>query len=414
MNPSVRRQFPIFTRRIGGHSLAYLDTASTAQKPAVVLAAMDRFHRRHYANPHRGVYRLSVEATRAVEGVRVQVATFLHAASPSEVVFTSGATAAINTVAIGWGQRHLKRGDTIVLSELEHHANLVPWQQLAKHRGLRLAFIPLRSNGTLDLGWLARHLTRRVKLVAVTHTSNALGTVVPVARVARLAHAVGARVLVDAAQAAGHGPLDVQHLGCDWLVFSAHKLYGPTGVGVLWGRRELLEQMDPMLFGGEMIRRVTWRSSEFNDVPYKFEAGTLNLAGIVGLGAAISFLYRIGWRAIATHERRLTRLALRQLATVPGLTLYGPRRLQDRASIISFTLDGVHAHDVAQVLDRFGVCVRSGHHCAMPLMSRLGVPATVRVSFGVYSREKDVNRLIDGLREAGRVFGLNRKVKSKK
>lgn len=399
----IRRQFPIFTRRIHGAPLTYLDSAATTQKPAAVIAAMDNFYRRHCANPRRGLHQLGVEATAMVEDVRQEVAAFIGG-RVEEVVFTSGATAAINLVAYGWATSALRPGDKVLVSLLEHHSNFVPWQQLGKLHRWRVQFIPVGADGQLDTRWLHAHLHRRVKLVCVTHASNALGTQPPLAAIARTAHRVGARVLVDAAQAVAHQPVNVRRLGCDWLAFSGHKMYGPMGIGVLWGRSELLRQARPFHYGGEMIRQVTALGTTFAEPPAKFEAGTQHAAGIVGLGTAIGWLQRLGWKRIIAAERQLTVYALRRLSALPGVTRYGPPGAAGRVPVISFNLADVHAHDVAQILDGQGVAVRAGHHCAMPLMARLGVPATVRVSFGVYNTVDDVDRLIAGLKAVMRVF----------
>lgn len=378
----IRRQFPIFSRRIHGHPLTYLDSAATTQKPAAVIAAMTNFYRRQCANPRRGLYQLSVEATAMVEDVRQEVAAFIGGRA-EEVVFTSGATAAINLVAYGWATTALRPGDTVLVSLLEHHSNFVPWQQLGQLHRWRVEFIPVGATGQLDTRWLHAHLHRRVKLVCVTHASNALGAQPPLAAIVSAAHRVGARVLVDATQAVAHQPVNVRRLGCDWLAFSGHKMYGPMGIGVLWGRTELLRQARPFHYGGEMIHQVTVLGTTFAEPPAKFEAGTLHAAGVVGLGAAIRWLQGLGWTRVLVHERQLTTHALRRLSALSGVTRYGPRGAAGRVPVISFNLDGVHAHDVAQILDGQGVAVRAGHHCAMPLMARLGVPATVRVSFGV-------------------------------
>ncbi|TSC76206.1 MAG: cysteine desulfurase / selenocysteine lyase [Parcubacteria group bacterium Gr01-1014_31] len=400
---SVRRRFPIFTRRIHGNPLAYLDSAATTQKPLAVLSAMDDFYRRHCANPRRGLHQLGVEATAMVEDVRQEVAAFIGG-RPEEVIFTSGTTAGINLVAYGWAPLALRAGDTVLVSLLEHHSNFVPWQQLATLHRWRVQFIPVGAGGKLDTRWLRTHLHRRVKLVCITHTSNALGTQPPLPAVVSAAHRVGARVLVDAAQAVAHQSIDVQRLDCDFLAFSGHKMYGPMGVGVLWGRAELLRQSRPFHYGGEMIRQVRQRGTTFADSPAKFEAGTQNAGGIVGLGAAIRWIKQLGFRAIARHERQLMVYALRRLSALPGVVRYGPAGVVGRGPVISFNLRGVHAHDVAQILDARGIAVRAGHHCAMPLMEQLKVPSTVRVSFGAYNIKEDVDRLIKGLKEVQRIF----------
>ncbi|MDO8559828.1 MAG: SufS family cysteine desulfurase [bacterium] len=403
MPVSIRRQFPIFTRRIHGNPLTYLDSAATTQKPAAVLSAVDDFYQRHCANPRRGLHQLGVEATAMVEDVRQEVAAFIGG-RPEEIVFTSGTTAGINLVAYGWAPLALRAGDTVLVSLLEHHSNFVPWQQLGALHRWRVQFIPVGAGGQLDARWFSAHLHRRVKLVCVTHTSNALGTQPPLPAMVRAAHRVGARVLVDAAQAVAHQRIDVQRLDCDFLAFSGHKMYGPMGVGVLWGRTELLRQSRPFHYGGEMIREVRRQGTTFADPPAKFEAGTQNAGGIVGLGAAIAWIKQFGFSRIARHERQLTAYALRRLSVLPGVVRYGPSGVIGRGPVISFNVRGVHAHDVAQILDSLGVAVRAGHHCAMPLMELLQVPSTVRVSFGAYNTKEDVDRLIRGLKEVQRIF----------
>ncbi|MDD5109841.1 MAG: cysteine desulfurase [Patescibacteria group bacterium] len=401
---NIKKSYPIFSRRIHGHPLTYLDSAATAQKPTAVLAAMDAFYRRHNANPRRGLYQLGVEATEMVEQVRSDVAAFIGADDASEVVFTSGTTGAINLVAYTWALAHLRPGDEVIVSELEHHSNLVPWQQLAARRRWKLSFIPITANGNLDLQWLRRHLTRRVKLVSVTHTSNVLGVRPPLPTIIRLAHRVGARVLVDAAQAVAHEPINVSRLGCDWISFSGHKMYGPTGIGVLWGRRALLEDAPPYQYGGEMVAEVRWGKTTFADPPARFEAGTQNAAGIVGLGAAIAMLRAIGWPAIRRHERALVRYAMKKLTMLSGVTVYGPHTAVDHGAVISFNIDGVHAHDVASVFDTLGIAVRAGHHCAMPLHTKLGVLATVRASIGIYNTKEDIDQLVRGIKKVQKIF----------
>ena len=401
---NIKKEFPIFHRGMHGHRLVYLDSASTAQKPASVITAMNTFYRRYNANPRRGLYQLGVEATEKVEQVRRDVAAFIGAQDASEIVFTSGATAAINLVAQTWALANLRSGDEVIVSELEHHSSLVPWQQLAKRHRWKFLYIPMIRNGNLDLGWLRKHLTKRVKLISVTHTSNVLGVRPPLSTIIRMAHRVGARVLVDAAQAVAHAPINVSRLGCDWLAFSGHKMYGPTGIGVLWGRRELLHDAPPFLYGGEMVAEVRMGKTTFADPPARFEAGTQNAAGIIGLGAAIDFLHPVGWPAIQRHERLLLEYAMKKLVALPGVTIYGPRTATDRGAVISFNVNGVHAHDVASILDTLGVAVRAGHHCAMPLHAKLGVTATVRASFGIYNSLADVDKLIKGIKRVQRIF----------
>ncbi len=400
---AVRADFPIFAREIRGRRLVYLDSASSSQKPEAVIAAVDGFYRRHNANVHRGVYRLSEEATDLYEGARAAVAAFIGAADAREVVFTRGTTEAINLVAAAWGDANLGPGDAVVLTEMEHHANLVPWQLAAARRGAELRFIPLGDDGQLDLGALDRLIDGAVKLVAFTHVSNVLGTVNPVAALVGAARAVGARTLLDAAQSVPHMPVDVADLGVDFLAFSGHKLCGPSGIGVLWGRHAELAAMPPWQGGGDMIRRVTLEASTFEDPPGRFEAGTPPIAGAVGLAAAVRYLSGLGMDRVRDHTHRLAGLTVRRLADVPGVTVHGPRG--PRGGAVPFTLAGAHPHDLATILDSAGVAVRAGHHCAMPLHARLGLPATARASVYVYNTEADVDALVDALHLAREVLG---------
>ena len=399
----IRARFPIFRER-REPPLMYLDSAATSQKPDDVIEAVRRHYVHHNANIHRGVYRLAEEATAAYEDARRRLARFIGAASPREVVFTRNSTEAINLVAYAWARATLRAGDAILLTEMEHHSNLVPWQILAAERGIELRFIPITDGGLLDVQALPGLLADgRVRLVGVVHISNVLGTINPVEEIAVAAHAAGARVLVDASQSVPHCPVDVQQLGADFVAFTGHKMLGPTGVGVLWGRRSLLEGMPPFLGGGEMIREVTLRGSKWNELPWKFEAGTMAIAEAVGLGAAVDVLERLGMEAVFAHDRELVRYAMERLTEVPGLKLLGPPA-DRRGGVVAFTLDGIHAHDVATVLDHHGVAVRAGHHCAMPLHERLGVPASVRASFYCYSLRDEVDALVAGLHRARSVF----------
>jgi len=404
MNQKIRQQFPIFSRKLKGHQLVYLDSAVTTQKPSVVLKALDDFYRRSNANTRRGLYQLSLEATELVEQTRRDVAGFIHAANTAEVIFTSGATAAINLVAHTWAQASLKRGDAIALTQLEHHSNLVPWQQLAQRKRLSLHYAKINRAGTVTPKEVSRILNKDVKLLAITHTSNVLGTQPRLRQIIQLAHRRGVRVLVDAAAAVAHQPISVQQLDCDWLVFSGHKMYGPTGTGVLWGRRSVLETAPPWQYGGEMIDTVDWQTTTFAQLPYKFEAGTQHIAGIVGLGQAIRFVQRIGWSVILRHERELMRYLLQKLSRMDQIKIFGPPISKFNGSIVSFTVDGIHPHDVAQILGDQGIAVRAGHHCAMPLMSVLKVPATVRVSLGLYNTKGDIDLLAKGLRLVFKTF----------
>jgi len=401
---AVARQFPILQREIDGRRIVYLDSGATAQKPAAVIEEIERSLRLHNANIHRGVYALAQEATERFEGARATIARFIGAA-PAETIFTKNVTEAINLVAYAWGRRHVGAGDTIVLTPMEHHANIVPWQQLAREVGARLAYVALTEDGRIDLDSLDALLAREPKLVAVAHVSNVLGTVNPVEEIVRRAHAAGAVVLVDGAQAVPQRPVDVAAIGADFYGFTGHKVYGPTGIGVLHGRRELLEAMDPFLTGGDMIGSVDFEASTWKELPWKFEAGTTPYIEATALGTAVRWLDGLGREAVHAHEQALVRYALERLAEVPGLRVFGPPA-EHRGALISFALDGVHPHDVAEVLGRRQVCVRAGHHCAQPLMRRLGVPATTRASFAAHTTRADVDALVEGLHEVRRIFRL--------
>ena len=402
---ALRADFPILTQSVHGHPLVYLDSAATSQKPTLVIETIDAFYREYNANVHRGIYEIGERATAAYEAARASVARFIGVANPNEIVFTRNATEAINLVAYSWGRKNIGRGDVIVLTEMEHHANLVPWQLLAQEVDADLEFIPITDDGLLRMDVLEVLLRLKPKLVAFAHVSNTLGTINPVEELTRRAHEAGALVLVDGAQAVPHIPVDVSAIGCDFYAFSGHKMLAPTGSGALWGRMELLESMPPFLSGGEMIREVHLRRSEWNDVPWKFEAGTPDISAAVGLGAAADYLSALGMDRVAAHERELVRYALEMLPReVPGIEIYGPSA-EHRGGVVSFNLPGIHPHDVAQVLDRFGVAVRAGHHCTMPLHERLDLTATARASFGVYTTKADLDALASGLREVVRLFG---------
>lgn len=401
----VRADFPILSRQIYGRRLVYLDSAATSQKPRAVLRALQDYYETSNANVHRGVYLLAEEATEAYESARARVARFVGAGSTEEVVFTRNATEAINLVAFCWGHEHVGSGDTVVISAAEHHSNFVPWQRLAGERDSRLQFIDLNSDGTLDLGSFEGILTAStVKLVAVAAVSNVLGSINPVHEIVRLAHRAGALVLVDAAQMAPHMPLDVGAMGADFVAFTGHKMLGPTGIGVLWAKADLLEAMPPFLSGGEMIRRVTESGSTWNDLPWKFEAGTPNIAGAVGLGAAIDYLEHLSMEAVRRHEVGLVEYTLERLGLIDGVTILGPRDPSIRGGVVAFTVDEVHPHDLASILDREGVCVRAGHHCAQPLHEHLGIGASARASFYVYNDHDDVDALCRGVDKAKRVM----------
>jgi cysteine desulfurase / selenocysteine lyase len=402
---ALRADFPILDQEINGKPLAYLDSAVTSQKPRQVLDAMTSFYETSYANVHRGVYALAERATEGFEGAREKVARFVNAPSSRELIFTRNATEGLNLVAYAWGLTNLGPGDLVIVSELEHHSNFVPWQYIAKRTGAGFRMIPLAENGELDVEVLDTIAAEgRVKVVATNLVSNALGTINPVERLAAWAHDHEAIMVVDAAQAAPHLALDVQALDCDFLAFSAHKLCGPSGVGALWGRRELLEEMEPFNLGGHMIRRVQFEETTWGDLPHKFEAGTSPIAEAIGFGAAVDYLNAVGLEAIAQHEHELLVYALERLQDVPGIVLYGPPP-DRRAGIVSFNMDGIHPHDVAQVLDWEGVAIRAGHHCCQPLMQKLGVAATNRASFYLYTLPEEIDRLADGLLRVRKVFG---------
>ena len=402
---AIRADFPILDQEINGHKLVYLDSASSSQKPSAVIDALADYYREYNANVHRGIYTIGEKATAEYERARARVAHFIHAPDSHEIVFTRNATEAINLVSYSWGRRNIGRGDAIVLTEMEHHANLVPWQLLVQEKDGDLEFIPITDDGLLRLDVFEVLLRLKPKLVAFTHVSNTLGTINPVAEMVEAAHAAGALVLIDGAQAVPHVPVDVQALGADFYAFSGHKMLGPMGSGALWARRELLEAMPPFLAGGEMIREVHLRRSEFNEIPWKFEAGTPAVGDAIGLGVAAEYLRDLGMDAVREHERDLVTYALEVLpARVPDIAIYGPMDPDLRGGVVPFNLPGIHPHDVAQVLDRFGVAVRAGHHCTMPLHDRLDLPATARASFNVYTTRDDIDALAAGLLEVQRVF----------
>ena len=402
---ALRADFPFLEELLDGKPLAYLDSASSTQKPRQVLDRMRAFYEHEYANVHRGVYRLAERATEGYEAARRAVASFVNAGAPREVVFTRSATEAINLVAYAWGLENLGPGDTVLITELEHHANFVPWQFIASKTGASFRHIPIDDSGELRLETLDEIAQEgRIKVVATGLVSNSLGTINPIERLAAWAHEQGAIMVVDAAQAAPHRPIDVQALGCDFLALSSHKLCGPSGVGALWGRAELLEAMQPFNLGGEMIRSVGLERTTFNEIPYKFEAGTPAIAEAVGFGAAIEYISEIGLPAIEQHEHDLTVYAMGRLGELDWVRLFGPPA-ERRAGIVSFDVAGIHPHDVAQILDWEGIAVRAGHHCTQPLMARLGVSATTRASFYVYSIPEEVDRLVDGLHKVKKNLG---------
>ncbi len=402
----IRADFPILEREVRpGVPLIYLDSTATSQKPLAVIEAMDAFYRRSNANIHRGIHVLAEESTALYEEARRKAAAFIHAPSARQVIFTRNTTESINLVAYTWGRANLKDGDLVILTEMEHHSNLVPWHILAAEKKLRLEFIPVGEDGLLDLNVYRSLLELQPKLVAFTHMSNVLGTITPAAEIIRLAHQAGAVTLVDGAQSAPHFPVDVQALDVDFLAFSSHKMCGPTGIGVLYGRKSLLEAMPPFLGGGDMIKRVALRSFAPNEIPYKFEAGTPAIAEAVGLGAAIDYLTSIGMEKIARHEHAITAYALDRLAEVPGVTVYGPTA-EHKGGVAAFSLGEIHPHDISQILDGDGIAIRAGHHCAQPLHDKLRLPATARASFYLYSTEQEVDRLAEALYKVRQVFGM--------
>jgi cysteine desulfurase/selenocysteine lyase len=399
---TLRKDFPILTRSIDGKPLVYLDNTATAQKPTAVIEALQKHYLTECSNVHRGVHRLSVEATTAYEGARDKIRDFIGAADRREIIFTRGTTESINLVASSYGDEHVSAGDEVLITEMEHHSNIVPWQLLCERVGATLKVVPVDDDGQLIMSEFEKLLGPRTRIVSVTHISNVMGTRNPVERIAEMAHAAGAIVLLDGAQGVVHEPVDVQALGCDLYAFSGHKLYGPTGIGVLYGRMELLESMRPYQGGGDMIRTVSFKKTTYNDLPYRFEAGTPNIAGVIGLGAAVDYLTGIGMQRIADYEHELTAYALEELTKLPQVELIG--KADQRSGVISFNLTGIHPHDVGTVLDHEGIAVRAGHHCAQPLMERFGVPATVRASLGCYSTREEIDALVAGLRKTLEVF----------
>ncbi len=401
----VREDFPIFAREINGQRLTFLDSAASSQKPAVVLERMDHIYRWCYANVHRGIYCLSEEATCCYEDVRSKVSAFIGAEDPAQIVFTRNTTESLNLVAYAWGSANVGPGDRILLTELEHHSNIVPWQLLAQRTGAELIYLPVDGTGLLAMEHLDDLLDERVKLVAFTMMSNVTGTITPAREIVRRAREIGAVTVADGAQAVPHMPVDVEGLGCDFLAFSAHKMCGPTGIGVLYGRRELLEAMPPFLGGGDMIRRVDWQRSTWAELPHKFEAGTPAIVEGAGLGAAIDYLDGIGMEAVLAHDRALVTYAMERLGELPELEILGPPAEQ-RGGVLAFVYGDIHPHDLSYALDLEGVAIRAGHHCAQPLHSRLGVKSSVRASFYIYNTREDVDRLADGLMRAGRALGV--------
>lgn len=400
---TIRRDFPILTSRVNGHRLVYLDNAATSQKPQGVLDALARYYETENSNVHRGVHSLSQRATEDYEGAREKVRAFINAGDAKEIVFVRGTTEAINLVASSWGRAHIQAGDEILVSAMEHHSNIVPWQILCEERGAHLRVIPMNDAGELLLDEYEKRLTARTKLVGIAHVANSLGTINPVKEMTELAHRHGAAVLVDGAQSAPHMPVDMQDLGCEFYAFSGHKLYGPTGIGILYAKKPLLDGMPPYQGGGEMISSVSFEKTTYAEPPAKFEAGTPNIAGAIGLGAAVDYVAGVGIERIAAHEYELLRYGTERLSSIEGLTLIGTAR--EKAGVISFVMDGVHPHDIGTVLDAQGIAIRTGHHCAQPVMSRFGIAATARASFGVYNTPDDVDALYEGIQQVYEVFG---------
>ncbi len=401
----IRADFPILTRKVhDGQPLVYLDNAATSQKPRQVIEALTHYYEHYNANIHRGIHRLSEEATDAYEAARQKIARFIGATNPAEVIFVRNTTEALNLVAHAWGRANVQAGDEIVLSEMEHHSNLVPWQMLAQEKGATLKFFRIDENGEIDPAQINSLITERVKLVSLTQMSNVLGTINPISQVARRAHEVGAVMVTDGAQSVPHLPVDVKELDCDFLAFSGHKMLGPTGVGVLWGRYELLSAMRPFLGGGDMIREVHLDYSTWNELPWKFEAGTPNIADVIAFGAAIDYLESTGMYAIRQHEVHMAAYALNTLADLEGAVVYGPKDPTRRGGVVSFNYLDIHPHDIGTVADRYGVAIRAGHHCCQPLMRRLGVAATCRASFYLYNTEPEVDVLVSALKQARELF----------
>jgi cysteine desulfurase/selenocysteine lyase len=399
----IRKYFPILKEEVNGHPLVYLDSGATSQKPIQVIEAVDRFYKEYNSNVHRGVHTLGNRATDAYEGTREKVRKFINAKHYEEIIFTRGTTASLNLVATAYARAFIKEGEEIVITPMEHHANLIPWQQAAKATGATLKYIPLQADGTISIEDVRATITPKTRLVAMAHISNVLGCINPIEETARIAHENGAIMVVDGAQSVPHMPIDVQALDVDFFAFSAHKMLGPTGVGILYGKRELLEKMEPIEFGGEMIDVVDLYDTTWRELPWKFEPGTPMIASAIGLGAAIDFLTEIGMEAIAEHDRLLAQYAYEQLSTVSGIEIYGSK--ENRTSLVTFNLKGVHAHDTATILDAEGIAVRAGHHCAQPLTRILGVPATARASFYLYNTEEEVDALVKGLAKAKEYFG---------
>ena len=401
----IRKDFPIFQQTVS-KPIVYLDSAATSQRPSRVIDAEMEYYQRYNSNVHRGVYQISVEATEAYEGAREKVARFINAGNPKEIIFVRSTTEAINLISQTWGRANIQTGDNVLLTEMEHHSNIVPWMMLCKEKGASLRYLEVDDDGFLNLDQLDSSLDHHSKLLAFTHASNVLGTINPAKEMIRRAHDMGALVALDSAQTTPHMATDVRDLDCDFMAFSGHKMLGPTGIGILYAREEILDRMEPFLYGGDMIKEVHKDSARWNDLPWKFEAGTPNIAGAIGLGAAIDYINGLGIDQIREHERAITSRALDLVQSISQVTVYGPKDPDKRAGLISFNINGVHAHDAASILDTRGVCIRAGHHCAQPLMERLGVAATTRASFYVYNNNEDIDTLIQGIEAVKGVFKI--------
>lgn len=399
---AIREQFPILDQEVNGYPLVYLDSSATSQKPISVIETVNKYYKENNANVHRGVHTLGTRATDQYEGARETVRDFINAKSTAEIIFTRGTTTSLNMVASSYGRANLQAGDEIIITPMEHHSNIIPWQQAAKATGATLKYLPMLENGTIALEDVKEAITSQTKIVAIAHVSNVLGTINPIKEIAEIVHKQNAILVVDGAQGVPHMEVDVQDMDCDFYAFSGHKMCGPTGIGVLYGKRELLENMEPAEFGGEMIDFVNLYDSTWKELPWKFEAGTPIIAGAIGLAAAVNFLKTVGQDNILKHEQRLAKYAMEQLRTIDGISIYGP---EERAALVTFNLDGVHPHDTATVLDAAGIAVRAGHHCAQPLMKWLDVTATARASFYLYNMEEDIDRLVAGLLKAKEYFG---------
>ncbi len=398
---NIKKDFPIFKNNSG---LVFLDSGASTQKPKVVIEAVKNVYEKHYANVHRGIYKLSEQSSEAYEKTREKVAKFINAGSEKEIVFTKNTTESINLLAFTWGNQNIKKNDVILVTEMEHHANLLPWRELAKYKKAIIKYVPVNKNGRLDLAKMDKLMTSKVKLLAITHMSNVLGTINPIKQIVAKAHKKNIKVMVDGAQAVPHFPVDVTDLDADFYAFSPHKMLAPSGVGILYAKEEILENMKPFLTGGSMIAHVTHQEAEWNDIPFKFEAGTPNIEGVIGFGAALDYLSSIGMKNVFRHEQKITKIALKKLSAVEGLKIMGPKDAKDRGAVFSFTLDEIHPHDMATLLDEENIAIRAGHHCAQPLHQSLGVEATTRASFYLYNTEKDIDKLVIALNKIKKIF----------